>query len=340
MGLVLAVAEAADGRAVGWRVRDQPPQVVLQGRRLVGVDTARNVEHVDRTAIDVARQFQNDALVGAGLEDRGEIEVGERRPQDVGDVQVYPRFLRPFVRSVEPHHHVGGGPLRNDELRAVALQPLERRHDLIDRIAAGTRVALELPFQLHFFLRLHVELDVISLAQARCRVAEEPLENDVGFRLHVLRRLQDATVVVVDGLEDRLPVAQQGDVLLEDVHVVAVRIMRRNPDPRPVGARIPVVVVDADIDRPIGAQGLGQPGRQGGLPRRGVADDTDDHRCLVGARRHTVHAFAPSPRPTERGPGTPRTVSPPYPLSPGLSLSGPLAFPEPDPRRTPRKDIP
>jgi hypothetical protein len=77
-------------------------------------------------------------------------------------------------------------------------------------------------------------------------VSEQALDDDVGPRRQVSGGLEGAEFVIVDRLEDRLIVAQQLQVLLENVDLVAVGMQCRDASFRALGARIDVVIVRTD----------------------------------------------------------------------------------------------
>ena len=93
--------------------------------------------------------------------------------------------------------------------------------------------------------------------------------------------------MLVNGLEDRLAVAQVRQVLGDDVEVIAVRMQRRDPVFGSLAAVIAVVIVGADVGDVVLAQDPHQTARDRGLAGGGVADDAEDY----GARVHRLSSL-------------------------------------------------
>jgi len=83
--------------------------------------------------------------------------------------------------------------------------------------------------------------------------------------------------VAIDRLEDRLAAAQVRKVLSDDVHVVAVRVKRRDTELRSLLAVVAVVVIGANVSDVFLAEYAQQPAGNRGLAGRRVADDAEDH---------------------------------------------------------------
>ena len=236
------------------------------------------VERVGRPAVDVARQLHLEAVIGGAFEQRGDVDLRQRRPENVPDIEPLPRFLRAVVRRIEADDHVGAVALRQHVAGAVAIEPVERRHHLLQRIATRLGVALKLPAQAQRLLRFQKELDVEGVAQRRRRVSQQSLEDDELPRTHVLGRFQNTAVVVVDRLENGLPVPQQRHMLLEDVDVVGGGIVGGDAQLTAPLARVLDVVVGADDQRPFRPQDVGEPERHRRFAGTRIADDTDRYR--------------------------------------------------------------
>ena len=109
-------------------------------------------------------------------------------------------------------------------------------------------------------------------------VAEQTLDDREAVRLDVDRRPERAVGVPVDGLQDRLAVAQMAQVLRHDVEVVAVRVQRRDAELGSLLAVVAVVVVGAGVGHRMLAERAHETPGHRGLPRRRVADDAENDR--------------------------------------------------------------
>ena len=109
-------------------------------------------------------------------------------------------------------------------------------------------------------------------------VAEQTLDDGEAVRLDVDRRAERAVRVPVDGLEDRLAVAQVAQVLRQDVEVVAVGMQRRDAELGALLAVVAVVVVDAGVGHRVFAEGAHETSGHRGLAGRRVADDAENDR--------------------------------------------------------------
>ena len=85
-------------------------------------------------------------------------------------------------------------------------------------------------------------------------------------------------VVVVDGLQDRLPHRHERQVLLHDLHVVAERVQGGELYPLAGLSVILVVVVGADRVDPVLAEDVLDAPGEGGLARGRVPDHTQHDR--------------------------------------------------------------
>jgi hypothetical protein len=79
------------------------------------------------------------------------------------------------------------------------------------------------------------------------------------------------------------------EVLLEDVHVVAVWVQRRKPVLGTLSAVVAVVVVGGDVRDLLLAEDPDQTSRQGRLAGRGIADDAEKNRS-----RHQTLTVSPA----------------------------------------------
>ena len=109
---------------------------------------------------------------------------------------------------------------------------LQLLHHLLARVAALGGVALDLPADAQLLVRVEIDLDVVAFAHGARGVAEQPFDDDVVLGLDIFRRVELAGAVVVDRLQDRLALAEQAQVLLDDVDVVAARVERGDADAR------------------------------------------------------------------------------------------------------------
>ena len=100
--------------------------------------------------------------------------------------------------------------------------------------------------------------------------------------------------VVVDRLQDRLAVAQQAQMLLEDVDIVRARVERRQARRGARLAVVAVIVVSADHRAVFLAQNLGDARRQRRLSRRRITDDAEDDRMIDPLRHFALQALLPS----------------------------------------------
>ena len=83
-------------------------------------------------------------------------------------------------------------------------------------------------------------------------------------------------IVVVDGLQDRLPHRHECEVLLHDVHVVALGVERRELDVLASLAVVAVVVVGADGVHPVLAEDVLDAPRERGLAGGRVPHHAED----------------------------------------------------------------
>src|SRR5215469_3697493 len=95
--------------------------------------------------------------------------------------------------------------------------------------------------------------------------------------------------MVVDRLEDRMPRGEELEMLLHDVHVVAVGVQRGVREVLPLLAVIAVVVVDTHGCAAVRAECADEPGRNRRLACRAVAGDCQHHRAEF-PRARAVHA--------------------------------------------------
>jgi hypothetical protein len=89
-------------------------------------------------------------------------------------------------------------------------------------------------------------------------------------------------LVAVDRLENRIAAPQVGEVLGDDVEVVAVGMQRGHPELGALLTTKPVIVVGADMSHVLLAEHTHQATRDGGLSGRRVTDDAKDD----GARHY------------------------------------------------------
>ncbi len=244
------------------------------------------MQRIGRPAVDVARQLHFEAVIGGALEQRGDVDLRQRRPEKMPDIEPLPGFFRAVVRGIEADDHVGAVALGEHVAGAVAIEAVERRHHLLQRVAARLRVALELPAQAQRLLRFEEKLDVDGVAQRRRRIAQETFKDDEFARAHVLGRLQHAAVMIVDRLENGLSVPQQRHMLLEDVDVIGGRVVGGDGEFAAALPRVLDVVVGADDQRPFRPQHIGEPQRHRRLAGARIADDTDNHRTRLRRRLH------------------------------------------------------
>ena len=115
---------------------------------------------------------------------------------------------------------------------------LELLHHLLARVAALGGVPLDLPADAQVGIGVEVDLDVVAFAHGARGVAEQALDDDVLLGLDVFRRVELAGAVVVDRLQDRLALAEEAQVLLDDVDVVAARVEGGDADLGAPPARI------------------------------------------------------------------------------------------------------
>ena len=98
--------------------------------------------------------------------------------------------------------------LRADERLRVGLAPVELGEHLVGRVAAARAVALHLPLAAQLLGRGEVDAHVEEAAQLVGVVAEQALDDRELLRVDPDERPEGAVVVLVDGLQERLGVAQ------------------------------------------------------------------------------------------------------------------------------------
>jgi hypothetical protein len=224
-------------------------------------------------------------------DERGEIGVGQPLAQDHLGVQ---EVGIAALAGEERDHHVGVAFLRADEGRRVGLAPVELGQDLVGRVAAPRAVALHLPLAAQILRRRQVDAHVVALAHCRRVVSEQTLDHREDVRLDVVGRSEGPVGVTVDGLEDRLALAQEVQVLAGDVDVVAIGVERGDAVLGTLLSVKAVVVVGADVGDSVLAQDANEPSRDRRLPRRGIADDAEDRGP---GHYSTVAASARGPAP-------------------------------------------
>src|SRR3954452_11796541 len=181
-----------------------------------------------------------------------------------------------FVAGQERHHDVGEPLLGTDERRRVGLAAVQLRQYLVGRIAAPRAVAIHLPPAPQVFGRRQIDPYVVGVADLGGVVTQQALDDGERARLKVHGRREGAVGVPVYGLQDRVAAAQVGDVLADDVHVVAVRVQRRDVVLLALLTVVAVVVVEGDVRHLLLAENPHESARDGRLARRRVADDAQD----------------------------------------------------------------
>jgi hypothetical protein len=89
--------------------------------------------------------------------------------------------------------------------------------------------------------------------------------------------------MVVNRLEDRLALAEQPQMLLQDVQVVAGRVQGGELEAGALGAPVAMIVVAADAGDALRPQDRRNALRQGRLAGGGIADDPQDHRLRASS---------------------------------------------------------
>jgi hypothetical protein len=90
--------------------------------------------------------------------------------------------------------------------------------------------------------------------------------------------------MAIDGLEDRVAPAQVGQMLGDDVHVVALGVQGGDAELGALRSVVAVVVVGADVGDVVLAQHAHQAAADRRLAARRIADDPEDDR----AGHHTM----------------------------------------------------
>src|SRR4051794_27478136 len=181
-----------------------------------------------------------------------------------------------FVAGQERHHDVGEPLLGTDERRRVGLAAVQLRQYLVGRIAAPRAVAIHLPPAPQVFGRRQIDPYVVGVADLGGVVAQQALDDGERAWLEVHGRPEGAVGVPVYGLENRVAAAQVGDVLPDDVHVVAVGVQRRDVVLLALLTVVAVVVVEGDVRHLLLAENPHESARDGRLARRRVPDDAQD----------------------------------------------------------------
>jgi hypothetical protein len=114
-------------------------------------------------------------------------------------------------------------------------------------------------------------------------VAQQALDDGEGLRGHEHRRAEGAVGVLVDGLEDRLTVAEMLHVLGDDVDVVAIRMQRGDVALGALLSVVAVVVVRGDGRHLMLAEDAHETTRHGRLSCRRVADDAEHDGARHGS---------------------------------------------------------
>ncbi len=232
-----------------------------------------DVQGVHRPVVAVPDQLEVHGLARHVRQDGDQVGVGDRRPEQELDRERVVAGLVPLLDGGEAHDDVGVAPLRPDERLGLGLTLVEVGQHLRLGVAAVAGVTADLPPPADLLGRVEVDLDVEAGLRQPGVERQQPLDDHELPGLDQLGPVEGAVGVAVDGLQDGLAHGKKLEVLLHDLHVVAVRVQRRERDVLPLDPVVAVVVVDADGGHPVGAKGLGQALGEGRLPRCAVAGD-------------------------------------------------------------------
>ncbi len=164
-----------------------------------------------------------------------------------------------------------------DEGGRVVLAAVELVEHLVGRVTTPRAVAADLPVAAQFLGRGQEDTDVEDVSQGLRVVAEQALDDREALRLHVDRRTESAVLVAVDRLQDAPAGADGREVLLHDVHVVAVGVQRRDLPLGPLLTVVAVIVVGGDMGYALLAEQPYEPAGDGRLAGRRIADYSEEN---------------------------------------------------------------
>ena len=99
----------------------------------------------------------------------------------------------------------------------IPLTAAQNFHYAFLGITAHLGVALQFPLNPEVFVGFQKDLNVVTVAHASGTVAQQSLYNNILARLNVFTLTRHAVHVIINGLEDRLALTQELDVLFGDV---------------------------------------------------------------------------------------------------------------------------
>eukprot|EP00968_Pinguiococcus_pyrenoidosus_P021712 scaffold2893_cov254-Pinguiococcus_pyrenoidosus.AAC.22 len=209
-------------------------------------------------------------------------------------------------------HEIGGEHLDDDvAVRAlggdvgleVRLAGLDGGLDGLQAVSALLHVTLDLPRELDVVADVEIDAEVDELLHAIVGEGVQTLDDDNRGRHDLLRLVQGAVDVVVDGLLDGLSPLERGNVLVHEVEALLRRVQGGLAGLLAALAVVQVVVVQADhgglvADERVGlpaavaeaaakrsdlisAEDLREAAHEGALAAAGVGGHADHHHGLV-----------------------------------------------------------
>src|SRR6516165_6054627 len=287
----LAAVQLAQGFRKFGALAESGPDRLLEQPAVLVRHVPVDVQCVHGAAVLVAGQLEVHRLTASG-EDPAQVWMPDGGPQQqFGRQRRAGRVAAPLDRG-EPDDDVGAAALRPDVGLRFGLTAIELGEHLLPGVAALSGIAPDLPIPADLLGRIEVDGDVEARRGELGVQRQQSLDDHEPPRFDVLGPGQLAGLVVVDGLEDRVPGGEQLQLLLHDVDVIAVGVQRREPEVLALLTVITVVVIHANGRALLLTEGADQAGRNGRLAGRTVADDGEHDRPVIRGVRSTrpVHA--------------------------------------------------